>query len=337
MQQGETEYIKKGMSAVEQLTAGSQLFVSESGLGLDVLEAFAEFLDMDVANGNASKDTVRGYMSQVGMWVQWCSQNGVNPTVAKKEDIKAYRAYLVDQNYKSSSIEHKLTVLRRFYTSAVNKGLRPDNPVIGVKAHRNDYDPYDFRCLSDKQLRQLFEEIQYDNPEKELRDKVIIGMMSLQMLRTVEIERACVEDVTSDGVYITMQVRGKGHPRTIGLRQDVAENLFRYLEIRAQAKPDSYGTPLFAATGNRSKGQRISRRGIRQIVDFYLRKADLKRKGLSGHALRHTGATLAYESTKDIRAVQDVLGHRDPKTTSRYTHRIDSLKNNPAAAIQVFL
>lgn len=89
--------------------------------------------------------------------------------------------------------------------------------------------------------------------------------------------------------------------------------------------------------GNRAGGKRISRRGVRQVVDFYLKKADLKRPGISDHALRHTAATLAYKYTHDLRGVQQMLAHADPKTTARYAHVIDRMKNNPALAIPVEL
>ncbi|WP_284286707.1 tyrosine-type recombinase/integrase, partial [Alicyclobacillus fastidiosus] len=59
--------------------------------------------------------------------------------------------------------------------------------------------------------------------------------------------------------------------------------------------------------------------------------------GISDHALRHTAATLAYKYTQDLRGVQEMLGHADPKTTARYAHVIDRMKNNPALAIQIDL
>ena len=53
------------------------------------------------------------------------------------------------------------------------------------------------------------------------------------------------------------------------------------------------GEPLLTATGNFAGGHRLSRRGVRHVVDGYLRTAQLKRPRVSNHALRHTGATLA--------------------------------------------
>ena len=74
---------------------------------------------------------------------------------------------------------------------------------------------------------------------------------------------------------------------------------------------------------------------IRMHTDRYLRLADLKRPGISDHALRHTAATLGYLHTGDLRAVQELLGHADPRMTSRYAHVVDMAKRNPALSIPV--
>ena len=58
---------------------------------------------------------------------------------------------------------------------------------------------------------------------------------------------------------------------------------------------------------------------------------------MSNHALRHTSATLAYRYTRDLRAVQDMLGHQDPKTTARYARVVDRAQTNPALKVPVEL
>ena len=65
------------------------------------------------------------------------------------------------------------------------------------------------------------------------------------------------------------------------------------------------------------------------------RKADLKQPGISNHALRHTAGTLGYLHTGDLRAVQDFLGHADPRMTAKYAHVVDMAKKNPALFIPV--
>src|SRR6185503_6477146 len=98
----------------------------------------------------------------------------------------------------------------------------------------------------------------------------------------------------------------------------MVDALNQYLSLRSKIEPDGGGIPPFASVGNFASGKHISRRGIRKAVDFYLLKAGLKKSELSNHALRHTVATLGYEHSHNLRAMQDMLGHADPETTTRY-------------------
>jgi integrase/recombinase XerD len=100
-------------------------------------------------------------------------------------------------------------------------------------------------------------------------------------------------------------------------------------------KPDR---PLLIALGNRAGGQRLSRRGIRSIVDRYLELTNLKHtpgRTLSAHSLRHTAGTLALRSGAELRQVQDLLGHADPRTTCIYAHVADRWEHNPALKLDI--
>jgi site-specific recombinase XerD len=132
---------------------------------------------------------------------------------------------------------------------------------------------------------------------QDLRDKALLALLSLQVLRTVEIARANVDDLQQRGEHSALLVRGKGRDRLIYLRQDVAAAVQSYLEHRGPVPADDLGLPLITAVGNRAGGRRLGRRGVRKVVDGHLRRVDLKRPGVSNHALRHTGATLAYKYT----------------------------------------
>lgn len=307
-------------------------------IGLNIGDVFAKFLRKEVANGDASEDTLRGYKTQVGQWTKWCRSNSIEPAAATNGDVIDYRQHLRHElNYKATTIAHKLTIIRQFYAAAVNNGLRPDNPAAGVRPPKDKRSQDDFHYLTEVDYTLLLRSVGKEQNEKNLRDKTIIAMMGLQGLRTVEIERANVDDLNLNSDVMSMLIHGKSHDRIIYLRPDVADLLSRYVSMRRAPKTDEDGIPLFAACGNRAGGKRISRRGVRQVVDFYLKKSDLKRPGISDHALRHTAATLAYKYTQDLRGVQEMLGHADPKTTARYAHVIDRMKNNPATAIQIEL
>ena len=304
--------------------------VAETAVG----QAFAAFLRLEVAQGAATPDTQRGYWSQVRAWTAWCQAQACCLATAPATAVKAYRQALVEAGYQPASIAHKLAVLRRFYAAAVVEGLRPDNPALGVHPPRDRRAPELLPCLAEGELVRLLAAVPRAATAPALRDRALLALLAVQGLRTVEVARANVEDLYH-GDPVVLRVRGKTRDRLLPLRPDLAAVLQAYLAARGTVRDDATGTPLVAAVGNRAGGQRLSRRGIRHVVDGYLRQAGLKRPGVSDHALRHTAATLAYKYTRDLRAVQHMLGHADPRTTARYAHLVERLQQNPALAVPV--
>jgi site-specific recombinase XerD len=301
--------------------------------------AFADFLRIDVANGDASAETIGSYRSGVAQWVAWCASQNLDPATVTAAHVKRFRQALVEAGYQPVSVRLKLLVVRRFYEAARNAGLRPDNPAAGVKSPRVRQATEDFKYLSDDELRRLLAAIPdidlAAGPEKirRLRNRLMVCMMALQALRTVEVHRANVEDLTEKSDNMVLLVHGKTRDRIAYLRPDAAQRLKEYLALRGKVARDDAGTPLFPSVGR--GGRRLSRRCIRMYTDHYLQLAGLKRPGISNHALRHTAATLGYLHTGDLRAVQDFLGHADPRMTSRYAHVVDMAKRNPALSIPV--
>jgi integrase/recombinase XerD len=304
--------------------------VAETAVG----QAFTTFLRLEVAHGAATPDTQRGYWSQVRAWATWCQTQACCLVTASAPAVKAYRQALVEADYQPVSIAHKLAVLRRFYAAVMAEGLRTDNPALGVQPPRDRRATELLPCLAEGELLRLLAAVPRTDTVPALRDRALLALLALQGLRTVEITRANVEDLYS-GEPVVLRVRGKTRDRLLPLRPDLAAVLQAYLATRGEVCHDATGTPLVAAVGNRAGGQRLSRRGIRHVVDGYLRQAGLKRPGVSDHALRHTAATLAYKYTRDLRAVQHMLGHADPRTTARYAHLVERLQQNPALAVPV--
>ena len=78
----------------------------------DFHAAFADFLCIDVANGDASPDTVRSYRSEVALWVAWCASQNFDPATVTAMHIKRYRQALLEGGYKPITIRWKLTIVR---------------------------------------------------------------------------------------------------------------------------------------------------------------------------------------------------------------------------------
>ncbi|MEL7011018.1 MAG: tyrosine-type recombinase/integrase [Cyanobacteria bacterium J06629_2] len=307
----------------------------------NLLVVFAEFLDIDVSAGDASADTLKTYTRQLYQFLQWCDRRQLNPVTVMKDDIKKYRRWMIKQKqYKPATIALKLAVVRRFYQAAVEKGLIALNPAAGVKPPREKFDPAEkITFLEREEVEILLGIIPQDGKLKSARDRAMIAIMALEGTRTVELHRADVANVVRQGNNLGIRVEGKRNIRVVPLTPEIARLLVEYLHHRETGgevlQPNK---PLFIATGNSSRGQRISRRGIRTIVDGYLKQAGLKHtpgRTISAHSLRHTAGTLALRSGADLRQVQDLLGHSDPRTTSIYTHVGDRWENNPALKLNI--
>jgi site-specific recombinase XerD len=307
----------------------------------NLLVVFAEFLDIDVSAGDASADTLKTYTRQLYQFLQWCDRRQLNPVLIVKDDVKKYRHWMVkQQQYKPATIALKLAVVRRFYQAAVEKGLISLNPAAGVKPPREKFDPAEkITYLEAEEVEMLLGVIPNDGSLKSARDRVMLGIMALEGTRTVELHRADIASIVRQGKNLGVRVEGKRSIRVVPLTPDLANLLVEYLHQRETRGEVLQPTrPLFISTGNNSRGNRISRRGIRTIVDTYLKLANLKHtpgRTISAHSLRHTAGTLALRSGADLRQVQDLLGHRDPRTTSIYTHVGDRWENNPALKLKI--
>ena len=307
----------------------------------NLLVAFAEFLDIDVSAGDAAEDTLKTYTRQLHQFLQWCDRRLLNPVTITKDDIKKYRRWMIQQkNYKPATIALKLAVVRRFYQAAVEKGMIAVNPAAGVKPPREKLDPAEkITYLERTEVEALLNVIPNDGSIKSARDKATIAIMALEGTRTVELHRADISSLVRQGQNLGIRVEGKRSIRVVPLTPDIANILVNYLHLREISgeilKPDK---PLFIGTGNNCRGKRISRRGMRKIIDGYLALASLKHtpgRTISAHSLRHTAGTLALRSGADLRQVQDLLGHKDPRTTSIYAHVADRWENNPALKLNI--
>lgn len=306
----------------------------------DLIEAFSNFLQIDIAEGDAAEDTLKSYLSQLKQFLNWCDRHSYHPASITRQQIKEYRRWTIEtKKYKPATIALKLTVVRRFYDAAIERGLLAINPASGIKPPREKKDPAArISYLEKNEVNQLFQALDRDpNSLKSKRDRLLIGIMILEGTRTVELYRANIADIVRQGDKIGIRVEGKRSIRVVPLTPNLTEDLNDYLQARkASGEKLRAENPLFIAIGNRAGGKRLSRRGIRQIVDRYLQATNLKYlqgRTISAHSLRHTAATLALREGAQLRQVQDLLGHSDPRVTSIYTHISDRWENNPALAI----
>ena len=142
-----------------------------------------------------------------------------------------------------------------------------------------------------------------------------------------------------DRALRSLRVFGKGaKERIVYLNDACRDALARYLEIRTAETPlPADADALFLS----NRGMRISNKTVQYTVYKYLDRAGLSQRGLSVHKLRHTAATLMYQSgAVDVRVLKDILGHAQLNTTQIYTHLSNrdmenAMKKNPLSSLSL--
>jgi site-specific recombinase XerD len=311
-------------------------------------DIFARFLQLEVGDGAASADTIRNYLSQTKQYLNWCKDNLLSPTEAQADDIKLYRQHLVNSGYANSTIATKLNIIRIFYNAALSHGAILSNPALKIKAPRDKKDPAArITFMEVEELKYLLDYLQSELSKVKtnkqrlvlMRDRLLVGIMSLEGCRTVEMHSLKIEDIIRQGLKMGLKVSAKRASRIVPLTDNLAAQLEEYLEIRRKVLRRKIQTRdyVFISLSNNSKGQQLSRRSCASIIDNYLIATNLKHapgRTLSAHSLRHTAGTLSLRTGADLRQVQDLLGHADPRTTSIYAHVGDRWEHNPGAGIE---
>lgn len=235
------------------------------------------------------------------------------------------------RNNSPASRARKIASLRSFFKYLCNKAhLIENNPTVDLDTVKIGKRLPRYLTLEDS--INLLSTISGDNAE---RDYCIITFFLNCGLRLNELVNIDITDIR-DG---KLTVIGKGNKeRTIYLNSACVKALENYMLIRCNMVANNIQdkNALFLSRLNR----RISRRTVQSIVEKYISQIGLDTHKFTTHKLRHTAATLMYQSGVDIRALQEILGHEQLSTTEIYTHvNNDLLKAavdaNPLANIDI--
>lgn len=236
-------------------------------------------------------------------------------------DIHAYISHLaIDNRSKATTRARKISTIRIFfkYLTITSKILK-NNPAQNLETPKLNKRLPRYLTLEDSQKLLGNTLVDEENKNKE-RDFAIITLFLNCGLRLSELVGINIADIKFDDQKMT--VIGKGNKeRSIYLNKACIDAIKSYLQVRPKegVKKDNKNSDkaLFLS----SYRQRISKRTVENVVAKELQKAGLDTTKYSTHKLRHTAATLMYKyGTGDIRALQELLGHKSISTTEIYTH-----------------
>jgi integrase/recombinase XerC len=224
-------------------------------------------------------------------------------------EIRRFVAQLHGRGLDGRSLARMLSAWRGFYHYLARDHGYVTNPCLGMRAPKAAKKLP--RALSPDEAAQLMR-VEGDGAPA-VRDKAMLELFYSSGLRLSELTGLAVRDVSLRDA--TVQVIGKGSKtRIVPVGRHALEALKAWLANREGVVPAGE-TALFVGKG----GARLSGRAVAQRVGHWA-----KRFGLAGkvhpHVLRHSFASHVLQSSGDLRAVQEMLGHASVSTTQVYTH-----------------
>ncbi|MCG0277235.1 MAG: tyrosine recombinase XerC [Thermanaeromonas sp.] len=277
------------------------------------LEDFASYL---IAEKNLASATVVAYLTdlkQFAVYVEKTLGAKARPEDVDRTLVRRFLGWLNVLREKRTTVARKLVALRVFYRYLLREGRVEINPVELIRSPRQEkrlpkYLPYN----------EIVKILEAPPPTPlGLRDRALWETLYASGLRVGELVSLNLEDVDLSRGEI--RVRGKGgRERLAPLGRMAIAAIKDYLAC---------GRPVLATRGNPGEkalflnhlGSRLTSRGVRQRLDYYVKKTVVA-AGISPHVLRHCFATHMLERGADLRAVQELLGHVRLSSTQVYTH-----------------
>ena len=259
---------------------------------------------------SASPNTHAAYRSDVVGFAEWAGRLGIeDPAAVDRLVLRRYVAHLFTRQFARRSVARKVAGLRRYFGWLQRTGAIDTDPSTSLHAPSGDGRLP--RVLSHADLDVLLEGPSPDDEPmwRRRRDDAVLELLYGSGVRVSELCGLDTDSVDLAGHAVS--VWGKGSKeRRVPLSDPSVSAIADWLRIRHEVVPSSTGVAMFA----NERGNRLTPRDVRRILD---RRSPVP---THPHALRHSFATHLLDGGADLRAVQDLLGHRDVATTQRYTH-----------------
>ena len=198
------------------------------------------------------------------------------------------------QTYKPKTFHRIISTLSSFYRYLYTQQIVTANPLTGVDRPR--IKQQDIKYLKHNQVLRLIDSIE------DSRDKLIVRTIYATGVRVSELCGMNLEDIDFD--EHTIKIRGKGDKtRLVFVDDDTLADILKFIGNRIVG-------PLFVG----QQGKHISSRAIQHIFKHYAPS------GITPHKIRHSYASELYRRSKNLRVVQENLGHTSIKTTEIYLH-----------------
>jgi integrase/recombinase XerC len=277
----------------------------------DDKQLLSDFLAQLTIEKRASQHTVKNYKRDLSCLSNYCESKSISLwTDLKQTDIRSYMASRHRQGLSSTSLQRELSAIRSFFNFLLKNQLTDNNPGQYIKAPKKTRKLP--KTLDVDQIKSLLEA--GTNSTIEIRDLAMFELFYSSGIRLSELAQLNLTDIdlTDKSLMVRSGKGGKSRMLPIGSKAVVAINTWLEHRIKSITSAE---TALFIST----RGTRLGQRSIELRLKQWCKKKGIA-ENIHPHMLRHSFATHLLESSQDLRAVQELLGHSNISTTQIYTH-----------------
>ncbi len=289
-----------------------------------------ELVDRFIASQDVKESSKLLYRRTLKQYFNWVEDKGYLLSEIARPQLLEYKQDLLSSDKSSLTVGSYITSVRRFYEWTEANKFYP-NVAKGIKTPKRKQQ-FKKQPLLPAQATALLSYYK----DKALRDYAIVNLLLRTGLRTIEVIRANVEDITFKGSQRVLLVHGKGRDEKdnfVLLTDKSYQPIAEYLATRGNVNSSE---PLFTSTSNNSKGERLSTRTISFIAKEGLKAIGLDERSFTAHSLRHTTAVNILRAGGSLETAQFTLRHTNPATTQIYTATLNEerrLQNSGEALI----
>jgi len=271
----------------------------------------ADFFKQLTVEVRASEHTVKSYQRDLKHLSRYCTDKPITRWAELKHtDIRAHIASRHRKGLSSKSLQRELSAIRSFYNYLLKKGLADVNPAQHIQAP--------------KQARKLPKTLDVDQLSGlleagassllEIRDLAMFELFYSSGLRLSELSAIDLTDLDLPDSTLTVRIGKGGKSRVLPVGSKAVTAIENWLQQRAVKIP-AIEPALFVST----RGTRLGQRNIELRLGRWCKAKGIA-EHIHPHMLRHSFASHLLESSHDLRAVQELLGHSNISTTQIYTH-----------------
>ncbi len=272
------------------------------------------FLDMLLAERNASVNTRAAYARDLDDAAQYLAKRKVDLDKANEDDIRSYIASMRDLAARTQA--RRLSALRQYFRFLCSEKLREEDPTRSIDAPKLGRALPKY--LSEDEVAALLKAVGQLKEEEGARIKAMLELLYAAGLRVTELVSLPVGSILFDRGLVRVKGKG-GKERLVPLGDPAIAALKNWLEHRKAVLGPKRASPyLFPSFG--AKTGFVTRQRFFQMIKALGAQAGIAPERISPHVIRHAFATHLIEHGADLRSVQTMLGHADIATTQIYTH-----------------